>query len=168
MRGQRSDRLTLEADLRRGLERGEIKTFFQPIVRLEDRTIAGFETLLRWDHPRLGRLNPTEFWPVAEQTGLVVDLGLMALEVGGRLGVRAPDLGAAVLAWGDRVALLATGDIRGALDGIAMTTGLPGGAPTRAAECAAWVAQTPEALELVTFAVSEAYFSARNQTGIDS
>jgi tetratricopeptide (TPR) repeat protein len=99
---------------------------------------------------------------------LDADLGLMALEVGGRLGVRAPDLGAAVLAWGDRVALLATGDIRGALDGIAMTTGLPGGAPTRAAECAAWVAQTPEALELVTFAVSEAYFSARNQTGIDS
>jgi diguanylate cyclase (GGDEF)-like protein/PAS domain S-box-containing protein len=80
MRGQRSDRLTLEADLRRALERGEIKAFFQPIVRLEDRTIAGFETLLRWDHPRLGRLDPAQFWPVAEQTGLVVDLGLMALD----------------------------------------------------------------------------------------
>jgi len=80
MRGQRSDRLTLEADLRRALERGEIKTFFQPVVRLEDRTIAGFETMLRWDHPRLGRLDPTEFWPVAEQTGLVIDLGLLALD----------------------------------------------------------------------------------------
>jgi tetratricopeptide (TPR) repeat protein len=96
------------------------------------------------------------------------DLGLMALEVGGRLGARTSDLGAAALAWGDRVALLATGDIRGALDGIAMTTGLIGGAPTRTAECAAWVAQTPEALELVAFAVSEAYFSARAQSGIDA
>ena len=69
MRAQRSDRLTLEADLRRALERGEVKVFFQPIVRLEDRTIAGFETLLRWDHPRLGRLDAGEFMPIAEQTG---------------------------------------------------------------------------------------------------
>ncbi|MGE0234123.1 EAL domain-containing protein [Methylocystis sp.] len=80
MRAQRADRVTLEADMRRALERGEIKIFFQPIVRLEDRTIAGFEALLRWDHPRLGRLEPSEFIPVAEQTGLIVDLGLLALE----------------------------------------------------------------------------------------
>jgi diguanylate cyclase (GGDEF)-like protein/PAS domain S-box-containing protein len=80
LRAQRSDRLTLEADLRRALERGEIKAFFQPIVRLEDRTIAGFETLLRWDHPKLGRLDAGEFMPIAEQTGLVVDFGLLALE----------------------------------------------------------------------------------------
>jgi diguanylate cyclase (GGDEF)-like protein/PAS domain S-box-containing protein len=80
MRSQRSDRLTLEVDMRRALERGEVKVFFQPIVRLQDRTIAGFETLLRWDHPRLGQLNPGEFLPIAEQTGLIVDFGLMALE----------------------------------------------------------------------------------------
>jgi len=80
MRGQRSDRLTLEADLRRALERSEVKVFFQPIVRLEDRTIAGFETLLRWDHPKLGRLDGAEFLPIAEQTGLIVDFGLLALE----------------------------------------------------------------------------------------
>jgi diguanylate cyclase (GGDEF)-like protein/PAS domain S-box-containing protein len=80
MRAQRSDRLTLEADMRRALERGEVKVLFQPIVRLEDRTIAGFETLLRWDHPRLGRLNAGEFIPIAEQTGLIIDFGLMALE----------------------------------------------------------------------------------------
>ena len=61
--------LTLEADLRRALDRGEMKTFFQPIVRLEDRTVAGFEALLRWDHPRLGRLGPSEFIPIAEETG---------------------------------------------------------------------------------------------------
>lgn len=80
MCAQRSDRSTLEADLRRALERGEIKTFFQPIVRLEDRTIAGFETLLRWNHPRLGQFNPAEFVDAAERTGLVVDIGVLALE----------------------------------------------------------------------------------------
>ena len=80
MRAQRSDRLALEADLRRALERGEIKVFFQPIVRLEDRTVAGFEALLRWDHPRLGRLSPAEFIPIAEETGLIIDLGIFALE----------------------------------------------------------------------------------------
>ena len=69
MRAQRNDRLTLETDLRRALERGEMKVYFQPVVRLEDRTVAGFEALLRWDHPRLGRLGPAEFIPIAEETG---------------------------------------------------------------------------------------------------
>jgi len=80
MRGMRSDRMALEADLRRALDRGEMKVLFQPIVRLEDRTIAGFEALLRWDHPRLGRLNPSDFIPIAEETGVIVDLGVFALE----------------------------------------------------------------------------------------
>ena len=61
MRAQRADRTTMETDLRRALERSEMKVFFQPIVRLEDRTIAGFEARLRWDHPRLGRLEPSQF-----------------------------------------------------------------------------------------------------------
>ena len=80
MRAQRNDRLALETDLRRSLERGEMKVYFQPVVRLEDRTVAGFEALLRWDHPRLGRLGPAEFIPVAEETGLIIDLGIFALE----------------------------------------------------------------------------------------
>ncbi|MDE2579576.1 MAG: EAL domain-containing protein [Hyphomicrobiales bacterium] len=80
MHEQRGDRLALESDLRRALERGEIKLFFQPIVRLEDRTVAGFEALMRWDHPRLGRLGPAEFIPMAEETGLVIELGAFALE----------------------------------------------------------------------------------------
>jgi diguanylate cyclase (GGDEF)-like protein/PAS domain S-box-containing protein len=80
MRMLRSDRFGLEADLRRALDRGEIKVLFQPIVRLEDRTVAGFEALLRWDHPRLGRLGPADFIPIAEETGLIVDLGIFALE----------------------------------------------------------------------------------------
>ena len=80
MRAQHSDRLSLEGDLRRALERGEIKVYFQPIVRLADRTVAGFEALLRWDHPRLGRLSPADFIPLAEETGLIIDLGLFVLE----------------------------------------------------------------------------------------
>jgi len=48
MRSLRTDRLGLDADLRKALDRGEIKVLFQPIVRLEDRTVAGFEALLRW------------------------------------------------------------------------------------------------------------------------
>ena len=84
MRALRSDRVALEADLGRALDRGEIKVFFQPVVRLEDRTVAGFEALLRWDNPRLGRLSPAEFIPVAEETGAIVDLGIFALERTGR------------------------------------------------------------------------------------
>eukprot|EP01037_Dinobryon_pediforme_P009603 gene9603-9680_t len=80
MRSQRSDRMSLEADLRRALERGEIKVYFQPIVKLEDRTVAGFEALLRWDHPRLGRLGPSEFISIAEETGLIIELGQFVLE----------------------------------------------------------------------------------------
>jgi EAL domain-containing protein (putative c-di-GMP-specific phosphodiesterase class I) len=84
MRTFRSDRIALEADLARALDRGEIKVFFQPVVRLEDRTVAGFEALLRWDNPRLGRLSPAEFIPIAEETGAIVDLGIFALERTGR------------------------------------------------------------------------------------
>jgi predicted signal transduction protein with EAL and GGDEF domain len=63
MRAHKSRSLALESDMKRALERSEIRVFFQPIVRLEDRTIAGFEALVRWDHPRLGRLSPAEFIP---------------------------------------------------------------------------------------------------------
>ncbi|RVU16128.1 EAL domain-containing protein [Methylobacterium oryzihabitans] len=80
MRAERGDRLMLEGDLRRAIERNEIKVLFLPIVRLEDRTVAGFETLLRWDHPKHGRVPAQTFLPIAEETGLVVDLGIFALE----------------------------------------------------------------------------------------
>ena len=80
MRSRKTDRLTMESELRRAIEREEIKVLYQPIVRLEDRAIAGFEALARWDHPKLGRLSPAEFISIAEEIGLIVDLGLFVLD----------------------------------------------------------------------------------------
>jgi diguanylate cyclase (GGDEF)-like protein/PAS domain S-box-containing protein len=80
MRARKSDRLSVESDLRRALERDEIAILYQPIVRLEDRAVAGFEALARWNHPRLGRLSPSEFINIAEETGLIVELGLFVLD----------------------------------------------------------------------------------------
>jgi hypothetical protein len=95
------------------------------------------------------------------------DVGVMATEVGGRLGTRSPDLGASALAWGDRVALLAVGDLRAAVDAIAMSLGHTEGAPAVGADRVAWIVQTPEALDLVVFAVSDAFLEARMHLGID-
>ncbi|MET0221074.1 MAG: EAL domain-containing protein, partial [Tardiphaga sp.] len=75
-----TDRLQIESDLHRALERKELLVVYQPIVRLEDRTVAGFEALLRWDHPRRGLIPPSDFIPVAESSGLIVQLGLFAMQ----------------------------------------------------------------------------------------
>lgn len=75
-----TDRLQLESDLRRAVERSEFKMVYQPIVRLEDASIAGFEALIRWEHPRRGVIPPAEFIPAAEATGLIVQLGLFAMQ----------------------------------------------------------------------------------------
>ncbi len=80
MRGRKSDRLTLETELRRAVEREELTILYQPIVWLEDRSVAGFEALLRWDHPKMGRLAPAEFIAIAEETGLIIDIGLFVLD----------------------------------------------------------------------------------------
>src|SRR5260370_38639290 len=75
MRGSVMARLQLETDLRHALERGEFRNFYQPIVALASGEIAGFEALLRWQHPTRGLLAPIEFIPVAEETGLIRELG---------------------------------------------------------------------------------------------
>jgi len=72
--------LQLETDFRRGLARGEFKLHYQPIVRLEDGTIAGFEALARWNHPDHGAVSPGRFIPIAENTGLIVDFGKWAID----------------------------------------------------------------------------------------
>ena len=80
MRARKTDRLNLESELRRALSRDEIMLLYRPIVRLENRTVAGFEALARWDHPKMGRLSPSEFIAMVEEIGLIADLGLFAIE----------------------------------------------------------------------------------------
>ncbi len=71
--------LRLETDLRRALERDEIVPYYQPIVDLDTGTVIGFEALARWRHPTSGMLLPDLFIPVAEETGLVKEIGAWML-----------------------------------------------------------------------------------------
>ncbi|MDE2631314.1 MAG: EAL domain-containing protein, partial [Alphaproteobacteria bacterium] len=75
-----ADAVTLDAELRNALEKDEIEVFYQPIVRLSDRTVAGFEALLRWRHPAKGLVAPADFIAHSEETGLIVSLGRLALK----------------------------------------------------------------------------------------
>ena len=75
-----TDRLQMESDLRRAVERKELRLSYQPIIRLEDGTVAGFEALLRWEHPRRGMIQPADFIPIAESSGLIVQLGHFAMQ----------------------------------------------------------------------------------------
>ncbi len=74
------NRLRVERELRGALARGELRVYYQPIVRLEDRQITGFETLVRWQHPELGLVLPGDFIDVAEETGLLVAINRRLLQ----------------------------------------------------------------------------------------
>ncbi len=74
------ERLTLEGELRRAIENGDIDVYYQPEFDLSTNTIARFEALARWTHPKLGRIPPVSFIPVAEESGLIVPLGAYVME----------------------------------------------------------------------------------------
>jgi diguanylate cyclase (GGDEF)-like protein/PAS domain S-box-containing protein len=80
MRIRTVERLSLENDLRRALERGELRLDYQPIVSLRDGVITSVETLLRWDHPERGLISPELFIGVAEECGLIEPIGRWVLE----------------------------------------------------------------------------------------
>jgi len=69
----------LENDFRSALERGELRVHYQPVIDLDSERIEGFEALVRWEHPARGLIPPSEFLPMAEQVGLIGDLGRFVL-----------------------------------------------------------------------------------------
>ena len=77
-------RLALEADLRGALARGEIAPYYQPVVRLSTGAISGFEALVRWRHPRRGLVMPDQFLNLADEMGLMLDIGAYMLETSAR------------------------------------------------------------------------------------
>lgn len=84
MHSQANEALTLETDLRRAIERQEFIVHYQPIVELATGRISGFESLVRWKHPKHGFLSPAKFIPVAEETGLIVSIDAWVLGEGCR------------------------------------------------------------------------------------
>jgi diguanylate cyclase (GGDEF)-like protein/PAS domain S-box-containing protein len=81
------ERLELRADLQRAIDENQFELFFQPVVRLDTNVVSGVEALVRWRHPERGLVQPAQFIPLAEETGLIVDLGRWVMYEGCRRAV---------------------------------------------------------------------------------
>jgi diguanylate cyclase (GGDEF)-like protein len=72
--------LQLELDLRKAVADCELELHYQPVLNLETKNVSGFEALLRWQHPKRGKVSPADFIPIAEETGLILPIGEWALK----------------------------------------------------------------------------------------
>jgi diguanylate cyclase (GGDEF)-like protein/PAS domain S-box-containing protein len=88
MHARALDRMRLEIDMKRAIERQQIQLHYQPIISLETGKLAGFEALARWQHDGRGTIPPARFIPLAEETGLVTPLESIGLQAGLRAGAR--------------------------------------------------------------------------------
>jgi diguanylate cyclase (GGDEF)-like protein len=73
-------RFSIETELRRALDKDQLKLFYQPLINLKSGEVAGFEALARWTHDDRGEISPSEFIPVAEESGLILHLGRWAMD----------------------------------------------------------------------------------------
>ncbi len=92
MHQQAVARLTTEDELRRAVAEHELVVHYQPIVRLSDRVVVGHEALVRWMHPERGLVPPLDFLPVAEESGLIVEIGDEVMRLVGEMLAARPDL----------------------------------------------------------------------------
>src|SRR4029079_14029384 len=73
-------RFSIETELRRALDKEQLKLFYQPLISLKSGEVSGFEALARWEHEDRGEISPNEFIPVAEESGLILQLGRWAMD----------------------------------------------------------------------------------------
>ena len=73
-------RFSIETELRRALDKEQLELFYQPLISLKSGEVSGFEALARWNHPDRGEISPSEFIPVAEESGLILQLGRWAMD----------------------------------------------------------------------------------------
>ena len=84
MREEILTRIELERDLALAVPRGELRLYYQPIISMDTGKLVGFESLVRWQHPKRGFVSPADFIPIAEETGLILPIGNWVLEEGCR------------------------------------------------------------------------------------
>jgi diguanylate cyclase (GGDEF)-like protein len=120
------DRLRMESELRHGLAHDELRVYYQPVFRLSDFAIVGFEALVRWEHPARGLLMPSNFLEVAEESDLVVEIGLRVLTEACNQAVAWQKMGVAPPTMAVNLSLrqLYKGDFPQRLAGILSETGL--------------------------------------------
>jgi diguanylate cyclase (GGDEF)-like protein len=129
IREQVKDRVEIEHALRQAINRDQLHVVYQPIIELDSQHVVGAEALLRWNHPTLGPVPPGQFIPIAEETGLILDIGAWVLGEAARClaGWRTEGLVALDFAMAVNVSTrqLRDRELRDTVDTVLRTTGLP-------------------------------------------